>query len=51
MFNTNEINIFENLNNNKIIIINSESIDDDVLSIINNSIFNELTNRVRMKKY
>lgn len=49
MFNTNEINIFENLNNNKIIIINSESIDDDVLSIINNSIFNELTNRVRMK--
>lgn len=49
MFNTNEIDIFDNLNNNKIIIINSESIDDDILSIINNSIFNELTNRVRIK--
>ena len=49
MFNENQFNVFENLNNNKIIIINSESIDDEVLSIINNSIFNELTNRVRMK--
>lgn len=49
MFNENEFNIFDNLNKSKIIIINSESIDNDVLSIINNSIFNELTNRVRMK--
>ena len=38
MFNENEFNIFDNLNKGKIIIINSESIDNDVLSIINNSI-------------
>lgn len=50
LFNTPEINIIEKLNKRRIVIIDTESLEKNILSIFNNSIFNNLIYRIKQEK-